>query len=91
MRDSTLESWARRSCRPKHGPIPGRAHEVSQKRSRSRVGLGCNLAMEMTMSVRGGEQTEQSATTAAVGITHWATEFERVYLMTAARIRGKPL
>jgi hypothetical protein len=37
----------------------------------------------------GGERTELSAATAAVGVTYWATEFERVYLMTAAHIRGK--
>jgi hypothetical protein len=37
----------------------------------------------------GGERAEPGATTAAVGVTYWATEFERVYLMTAARIRGK--
>lgn len=36
----------------------------------------------------GGERAERSATTAAVGVTYWATEFERVYLM-AARTRGK--
>jgi hypothetical protein len=53
------------------------------------VGHGYNLAIEMTMSVRDGARTEHSATTAAVGVTHWATEFERVYLMSAARIRGK--
>jgi hypothetical protein len=46
--------------------------------------------MEMTMSVRDGERTEHCATTAAVGVAYWATEFERVYVMTAARIRGKP-
>jgi len=28
-------------------------------------------------------------TTAAVSATGWATEFERIYLMTAARIRGE--
>jgi hypothetical protein len=37
----------------------------------------------------GGERTQRCATTAAVGVTYWATEFERVYLMTAALIRGK--
>jgi hypothetical protein len=37
----------------------------------------------------GGERAEPGATTAAVGVTYWVTEFERVYLMTAARIRGK--
>jgi hypothetical protein len=33
--------------------------------------------MEMTMSVT-GERTEHSATTAAVDVTYWTTEFERV-------------
>jgi hypothetical protein len=41
------------------------------------------------MRVKGGGGTEQSAMTAEVGVTYWATEFERVYVMTAARIRGK--
>jgi hypothetical protein len=45
--------------------------------------------MEMTMSVTGDERTEHSATTAAVGVTYWATEFERIYSMTAARICAK--
>jgi hypothetical protein len=37
-----------------------------------------------------GERTEHSATTAAVDVTYWATEFERAYLITAAaRPRGK--
>jgi hypothetical protein len=37
--------------------------------------------------VRGGERTERDH--GSVGVTYWATEFERVYVMTAARIRGK--
>jgi hypothetical protein len=41
------------------------------------------------MSVRGGERTDHCASAAAVGVTYWATEFERVYIVTAARIRGK--
>jgi hypothetical protein len=45
--------------------------------------------MEMTMSVRGGERTDHCASAAAVDVTYWATEFERVYIMTAARIRCK--
>jgi hypothetical protein len=45
--------------------------------------------MEMTMRVTGEERTEHGATTAAVGVTYWATEFERIYSMTAAGIRGK--
>jgi hypothetical protein len=45
--------------------------------------------MEMTMSVTGDERTEHSATTAAVGVTYWATEFERIYSMTAAGICAK--
>ena len=47
-------------------------------------------AIEMTMSVTGDERTEHSATTAAGGVTYWATEFERLYFMRAARIRGRP-
>ena len=89
MSNSTLESWASRSCWPEHGLLPGSGREVNQVRSQRPVGHGYNLAMEMMMSARGGEHTERSATTAAVGVTYWATEFERVYLMTAARIRGK--
>jgi hypothetical protein len=45
--------------------------------------------MEMTMSVSGGERAELCTTATAVGVTYWATEFERVYVMTAACIRGK--
>ncbi len=89
MSNSTLESWSSRSRWPEHGLLPGSAREVNQERSQRPVGHGYNLAMEMTMSVRGGERTEQSATTAAAGVTYWATEFERVYLVTVARIRGK--
>ena len=40
------------------------------------------------MTVRGGEQTNHCATTAAVDVTYWATEFERVFITPAARIRG---
>jgi hypothetical protein len=43
----------------------------------------------MTMSDRRETRTEHDA--AAAGVTYWATEFERVYLMTAARIRGEPV
>jgi hypothetical protein len=44
--------------------------------------------MEMTMSVKRGYRTIYPATATAVGATYWATEFERIYVMTAARIRG---
>ena len=44
-----------------------------------------NPLTEMTMSVmRGDRRNNITATT--VGTTYWATEFERIYLMTAARI-----
>jgi hypothetical protein len=36
-----------------------------------------------------GHRINYSATAATVGGTYWATEFERIYLMTAARIRGE--
>ena len=48
-------------------------------------------AIEMTMSVTGDERTELSATTAAGGVTYWASEFERVYFMKAAAEAHHPL
>lgn len=49
-----------------------------------------NLAMEMTMRVMSGNRIQFNTTEIPVGRTYWATEFERIYLMTAARVRGKP-
>jgi len=43
------------------------------------------------MRVISGNRVETSIAEAGVGIPCWATEFERVYLMTAARIRGEPM
>jgi hypothetical protein len=52
--------------------------------------IDANFAMEMAMSVMSGNRTENNVTMAAVSTTRWATEFERIYLMTASRIRGEP-
>jgi hypothetical protein len=47
--------------------------------------------MEMTMSLKSGNPTSQNASEATTGTTYWRTEFERVYVMAAARIRGEPV
>jgi hypothetical protein len=47
--------------------------------------------MEMTMHVMSGNRTNHNTIGAADGSTYWATEFERIYFMTAARIRGEPV
>jgi hypothetical protein len=47
--------------------------------------------MEMAMSLKSDNPTNQNASEATTGTTYWRTEFERVYLMTAARIRGEPV
>ena len=44
--------------------------------------------MEMTMNVLSGNRMKHNMITAAIGTT-WTTEFERIYLMTAARVRGE--
>jgi hypothetical protein len=36
-----------------------------------------------------GHRVNYSGTAVTVGHSYWATEFERIYLMTAARIRGE--
>jgi hypothetical protein len=45
--------------------------------------------MEMTTSGEGRRADRARRDHGSVGVTYWATEFERVYVMTAARIRGK--
>jgi hypothetical protein len=53
------------------------------------AGHGYNRPMEMTMSGEGRRAHRARRDHGSVGVTYRATEFERVYVMTAARIRGK--
>ncbi len=53
------------------------------------AGHGYNRPMEMTMSGEGRRADRARRDHGSVGVTYRATEFERVYVMAAARIRGK--
>jgi hypothetical protein len=48
-------------------------------------------AIAMPMSLKSGNPTSQNASEATTETTYWRTEFERVYVMAAARIRGEPV
>jgi hypothetical protein len=48
------------------------------------------LVMEMTMNSINAYQASRNTTMGAHG-SSWTTEFERIHLMTAARIRGEQL
>jgi hypothetical protein len=47
--------------------------------------------MEEPMKERIDGQTEYAAAAPATDVTYWMTEYQRVFLMTAARIRGRPV